>query len=317
MLDRDVRPKGTILHRGRKIGVLHFVNVTVRIKAIAHVVYRSRVEVSRLPRRVAPGSGQAICKPSRVVLREMMPSRIQRHALLRLDARFPRIPFSVIEAEQMSDRCVITAKVSGRIQEEFTNIGMRHLALRQSIPCATATPAGKRSWHIPPIGQRCIRINHSTSQDDQNKSTISSLSQNKQCQQINEIIDQVYRIFINLEKVLYISRIDGSSRCSRSFSCTHGGTRHKVLHTSNTPTIVDLFLRSAMPRRRNSVLQRHIRGHACRRIRIEARMRGLVGSHGVDERCHLAVDGQAVGMEALHLIARLARCVSSRDRYGV
>jgi hypothetical protein len=196
MLDRDVRPKGTILHRGGKIGVMHFVNVTVRIKAIAQVVYRSRVEISRMSRCVVPGSGQAICKPSRVVLREMMPSRIQRHALLRLDARFPRIPFSVIEAEQMSDRCVITAKVSGRIQQEFTNIGMRHIALRQGIPRAAAMPAGQCPWHITPIGQRCIRINHSASQDDQNKSTISLFLQirlpNKPRQQINEIIEQVY-----------------------------------------------------------------------------------------------------------------------------
>jgi hypothetical protein len=89
MLDRDVRPKSTILHGGRKIGVLHFVNVTVPVKAIAQVVYRSRVEVSRLPRRMAPGSGQAICKPRRVMLCEMMASRIQRDTLLRLDARFP------------------------------------------------------------------------------------------------------------------------------------------------------------------------------------------------------------------------------------
>jgi hypothetical protein len=178
VLDCDVRPKGTILHRGRKIGVLHFVNVTVCIKAIAHMVYRSRVEISRLPRRVAPGSGQAICKPSRVVLREMMPSRIQRHALLRFDATFPCIPFYVIEAEQMSDSRAVAAEMPGRVQQEFTNIGMVYLAVRQCLPCTTAMLARWRPRQFILNARRCIRINHSASEDDQNKSTISLFPKN-------------------------------------------------------------------------------------------------------------------------------------------
>lgn len=61
----------------------------------------------------------------------------------------------------------------------------------------------------------------------------------------------------------------------------------------------------SMPRGRDGVLQRRVRRHTRRRLRIEARMRRLIGRHRRDQRGKLGVQHRlAARRDAAHLIAR-------------